>query len=101
MSAKTAALPGISGPGIAPLSIDAIDKAITKYERKKDERCKASPGEIAAKQELKALLHKHREKLPVNADGVPFYRADDVDYLLDETLKRQKVASEGGEGDED
>lgn len=100
MASKTAPLPGMTGAGIAPLSIPAIDKAISKYERKKDERCKASPGEIAAKQDLKAILHKHRDQLPMNSDGVPFYRYDDVDYLLEETLKRKKYAGDDTEGED-
>jgi hypothetical protein len=101
MSAKTGSLPGMSGEGVAPLSIASIDKAIDKYEQKKEQRCKASPGEIAAKQELLALLHKNRDKLPLNDDGHAFYRYEQVDYVLEETMKRKKVASEGdGAGEE-
>lgn len=36
---KQEALPGVDGPGVAPISIPEIDKAINKYERKKEARC--------------------------------------------------------------
>lgn len=91
--AKRDELPGMEGEGVAALEIEEIDKAIAKYQRKKEARCTASPGEIAAKQDLRDLLHKHRAKLPVNGDGVPFYRSEDRDYLLEEKLKVRKVES--------
>lgn len=85
---------GLTGEGVAPLSIAEIDKAIAKYERKKEARCAVSPAEIAAKTELREALHANRDRLPKNAEGVPFYRADDRDYLLEEKLKVVKVESE-------
>lgn len=92
--AKNQDLPGVDGPGVAPLKIPEIEKAINKYQRKKDERCQASPGEVAAKQELRALLHEHKSELPVNAQGIPFYRYDERDYLLEEKLKVQKIVTD-------
>lgn len=92
--AKTEELP-ISGEGVSPLKIEELEKAISKYERKKEARCNESPGEIAAKKELKALLHQFKDKLPVNGDGCPFYRCDDRDYVLTESLKVRKVNEEG------
>lgn len=88
---KTPDLPGMDGPGVAPISILAIDKAVDAYERKKDKRCEASPGEISAKRDLKELLGKHRDELPVNEDGQRFYRRDGVDYILTEVLKRHNA----------
>lgn len=99
MPKKQPELPAIDGPGVAPLEIKDIDKAISKYQRLKDVRCQASPGEIEAKQALKAVLHAHRDELPVNAEGVPFYRSEDRDYLLTESLKVRKV--EGAEDEDD
>lgn len=89
--AKNRELPGIEGEGVAPIEIPEIDKAIAKYQRKKEARCAASPDEIVAKKEVRELLHAHRDELPVNGDGVPFYRCDDRDYLLEEKLKVRKV----------
>lgn len=91
---KTAALPGMTGKGIAPLSIPAIDKAINSYERKKEKRCQASPGEVSAKRDLTALLAKHRDELPANEDGQRFYRYEGVDYIVDVVLKR-RAADDG------
>jgi len=90
---------GLSGAGVEPLEIPDVEKAIAKYQRKKEERCKVSPGEIAAKQELAEILHAHREELPVNGNGVPFYRCEDRDYLLLEKLKVRKVAAADDDDD--
>lgn len=92
-------LPGVVGKGVSHVKITAIDKAASKYEGKKEKRCQASPGEIAAKNELKELLHTHRDQLSVNAEGLKFYRFEGVDYILEETLKRRS-ADEGSDGEE-
>ena len=90
-------LPLGNAPGVAKLVIDAIDKAVSKYERKKEARCAISPAEVAAKDELLQALHDHRDKLPKNEDGNFFYRYEGVDYVLEESLKRKKVeAGDGG-----
>lgn len=94
MASKQADALEEGGPGVGLQKIASIEKAISKYERKKEERCKASPGEIAAKQELQKELHDHRKELPTK-DGIPFYRSDDRDYFLEEVLKVKKV--EAGE----
>lgn len=96
---KNTELPGMEGEGVAVLEIEEIDKAISKYQRKKEARCQVSPGEIEAKQELAAALHKHRNKLPLSPEGVPFYRSDGRDYLLLEKLKVRKI--ETPEDDDD
>ena len=90
---------GLSGSGVEPLNIPEVEKAIAKYQKKKEARCAVSPDEISAKNELRAALHKHREELPVNGEGTPFYRCDDRDYFLEEKLKVVKVDS--GDGDDD
>lgn len=74
-----------------PPSIPEVEKAISKYEKKKEARCSASPGEIAAKNELKEQLHANRDQLPINAEGQRFYRFEGVDYILEETLKRRSA----------
>lgn len=94
MSKKNQELPGVEGEGVSPLEIPEVDKAIAKYQKKKDARVAESPGELVAKRELKAILHQHRDQLPKNADGVPFYRYDDRDYLLEEKLKVKAVSDD-------
>lgn len=85
---------GLTGAGVEAIEIPEIEKAITKYQRLKEARCVASPPEIAAKTNLRQLLHEHRNKLPVNGDGTPFYRSDGRDYVLEEKLKVRKVEAE-------
>lgn len=96
---NTTPLPGLSGKGVAPLTIPALDKAITRYERAKEKRCQASPAEVSSKRELQALLHKNADQLPKNGDGHRFYRLDDVDYILEETMKRRRSAEGDDESD--
>lgn len=93
---KTAQLPGMTGAGVAPIEIAEVAKAITRYERAKEKRCQVSPDEIATKRALEATLHKHAGALPLNKDGNRFYRQDDVDYILKESLLRRR--SDDGEG---
>lgn len=98
--AKIEQLPGMTGKGVAPLTIPAIDKAVAKYERLKEKRCEASPGEIAAKQELTRLLHENADKLHKDEEGRRFYRVDGVDYILEEKLKRVKAETAIEDSDE-
>lgn len=91
---------GLTGPGVEAVEIPEIEKAISKYQRLKEARCVASPPEIAAKTALRTLLHQHRDKLPVNGDGTPFYRSDGRDYVLEEKLKVRKVET-ADDDDED
>lgn len=97
---STSDLPGIEGEGVSPLSIPELDKAINRYQKKKEARCEASPDEVAAKKEVRTILHAHRDELPVNGEDVPFYRYESRDYLLEEKLKVRAV-DEDGEGDEE
>lgn len=99
MSKNTPDLPGVKGEGVSPLSIPDLNKAINKYQKKKDARCEASPDELAAKKEVRQLLHQYRDQLPVTGDDVPFYRYDGKDYLLEEKLKVRTV-DEGGDESE-
>ena len=88
----------MTGPGVAPLRIEAIDKAAKKYEGFKEERAQISPEEKDAKLMLHALLLDNRDKLPTNADGKKFYRTDGVDYILDETMKRKSAKDSDASG---
>lgn len=91
---------GLTGEGVEPLEIPELDKAISKYQKKKTARCEASPDEISAKREVKAMLQKHRKDLPKNAEGISFYRCDDRDYLLDDKLVIHKVETDEDEEDD-
>ena len=95
---KNEELPGVTGKGVSPLCIKAIDKAIDDYQSAKDKRCKESPKEIAAKTVLLEVLHKHREELPNDEDGIPCYRYEDRIYRLTETVSITKVHDDSDEG---
>lgn len=98
MSSKNGELPGVTGKGVERLEIKEVEVAISRYEKKKAARCKESPGEIEAKQALQEVLHKHREELPKDEHGQPYYRTEidgvNVDFLLEEKLKRKKVSTD-------
>ncbi len=90
-----AELPLGGGKGVAPLVIPALAKAVGRYETAKNRRCSESPKEIAAKAELQDLLHKHRDELPRDKEGAPFYRCDERDYVLEEKMKIRAAGSPG------
>ena len=96
---KKPELPGMTGKGVEPMKIPALDKLISIYEKHKAARCAESPGELAAKKELKFALQQHKNSL-VTKDGVCFYRSAEFerDYILEEKLTVRKFADEE-EGD--
>jgi hypothetical protein len=98
---KPQELPGVTGPGVEPMSIPTLDKFIVKYETAKAKRCAESPGELQAKKELKFALHQQAASLPVNAEGFRFYRSSDYekDYTLEETLKVKSMNADAGDPD--
>lgn len=84
---------GLKGAGVEPLSIPALNKVIATYEQHKERRCAESPGEMAAKKELKFALQQHAAQLP-QIDGKPFYRFGDRDYILDQKMVIKHVADD-------
>ncbi len=97
----TPELAGVSGPGVSPLSLPALDKFISKSETQKAKRCAESPGELAAKKELKFAMHQNKASLPVNAEGISFYRSTEYekDYLLEEKLVAKKYGDDESDDD--
>lgn len=89
-SRKIVDLPGMEGPGVALVRIAAVDNAAAEYVRERDKRCRQTPKEIAAKQKLIGLLHKHEAKIGRDEAGVLRYEFDDTVIELkpgEETLK--------------
>lgn len=66
-------LPGVEGPGVAPIKIDEIDQLAEEYVKIRDKRCTISPKEIAAKQELIDAVKRHREQLGADEEGTIRY----------------------------
>ena len=93
---KTPSLPAMTGPGVETPKIPALDKLVRKYEAAKQKRVEASPDEIAAKNELKFALHQNAATLPVNSDGLRFYRSEEYekDFVLEEKLKMKKFGAD-------
>lgn len=85
---------GLKGKGVEPLVIPALNKVIATYEDHKERRCAESPGEMAAKKELKFALQQHAEQLPRDDKGNPFYRYGDKDYILDRKMVIKHVADD-------
>lgn len=75
------------GPGVARLMIPDIDVAVSRYEKMKQKRCEASPGEVAAKKELRMVLLANRDQLHQDDTGARFYRKNGKDYVIVETIK--------------
>lgn len=95
--AQTVELPGVEGPGVAPVKIAAIEKLAEDYIKERDKRVKLTPREVAAKQKLIDAIHKYRDKLGTAADGTVTYRYDDTLIILKpgkETLKVQSADEE-------
>ncbi len=95
---KVIELPGIEGPGVAPISIPRIDKLAAAYVRERDKRCEMTPKEIAAKQKLISALHDNVDKIGRDKDGVLTYRFDDMVIVLKpgkESLKVKAIDTEG------
>ena len=98
---KPQELPGVTGPGVEPMFIPTLDKFIVKYETAKAKRCAESPGELNAKKELKFALHQQAASLPLNAEGVKYYRSSEYekDYILEEKLTVKSINADAGEED--
>lgn len=87
-------LPGIQGPGVAPVSIPLINKLVAKYVHERDKRCAMTPREIAAKTELIDAMHENADKLGRDKSGALTYRHEDMVITLHpgkETLKVKSI----------
>lgn len=97
---KTADLPGISGKGVAPVRIKAVDEKAEEYVRVRDRRMGLTKKEVQAKNELIDLLHKNAEKIGADGEGIMRYEYDDVVVELSpgkEQLKVRTATNPAGE----
>lgn len=96
---KTSDLPGITGKGVAPVRIKAVDDAAEEYVKVRDRRMGLTKKEVQAKQTLIDLLHKNSEKIGADEEGIMRYEYDDVVVELSpgkETLKVRTASSPDG-----
>lgn len=96
---KVVELPGMTGDGVAPVSIPEIDKLCEPYIRERDKRMALTPKEVKAKENLIEAIHKHIRAgtLHPDSDGIVIYRFDDLKIILKpgkETLKVKSVDDE-------
>jgi hypothetical protein len=66
---RTADLPGVEGPGVAPVSIPEIETLADEYVVARDRRMKLTEKEVDAKQKLSTALHKHADTIGKNEAG--------------------------------
>lgn len=69
-------LPGVTGPGVAPVRIIEIDTLAEEYVKWKDKRALIGEKETAAKEALITEIHANAEKLG-SVDGTIRYRTAD------------------------
>jgi hypothetical protein len=66
---RTADLPGVEGPGVAPKSIPEIETLCDAYVVARNNRQRLTDKEVAAKQRLTEALHEHADEIGKNAEG--------------------------------
>lgn len=97
----TGDLPGIEGPGVAPVRIPKIEALADDYFKEKEKRCQQTPKEIAAKNKLIEALHEHAEEIGRNpTDQSIRYQYGDMVVLLKpgkEALQVKEVRAFEGE----
>lgn len=74
-------LPGVDGPGAAPVKIRELDKLADEYVFAKDMRITARDQEEKAKDALMAAMRTHREKLP-HKEATYWYEYDDKKVVM-------------------
>lgn len=85
---------GLTGKGVEKVKIKGLDAAISKWETAKSERAEKLTAEIAAKQQVFALMKKHQDELPKNEAGFTIYDDGEKTYILEEKLKSKKHDSD-------
>lgn len=96
----TGDLPGIEGPGVAPVRIAKIDKLLDAYIVEKDKRCAMTPKEVAAKGKLVDAIHENAEKIGRDSDGTIVYRSGDHVVVLKPGKELLSVKDAPALGDE-
>lgn len=74
-------LPGVTGPGVAPVRIIEIDTLAEEYVKWKDKRALIGEKEKTAKEALITEIHANAEKLG-SVDGMISYRSGDLMITL-------------------
>lgn len=89
--ARTSDLPGITGKGVAPKRIRAVDEKAEDYVKVRDRRMALTKKEIQAKNELIDILHKNATDIGADDEGIMRYEYDDVVVELSPGKEQLKV----------
>lgn len=82
MTTKPTELPGIEGPGVAPVAIEEIDQLVDAYVLRRDARMERTRQEVDAKSKLIIALHANVDKIGKDKDGAIVYRHQDLIVTL-------------------
>jgi hypothetical protein len=93
-------LPGMTGPGVAPVSIAEVDKLVDKYVVARDARLTQLKLEVEAKEKLIASLHAHADEIGKDSDGTIVYRHAELIATLSPGKEDLKVKTIKGEENE-
>lgn len=85
-------------PGVAPIKITALTKAMREYRVARDERVLASQKELPAKAKVLTLMHANEDKLRGD-DGVIRYQCDGKIAKI--VPKKEGITFEDAEVDDD
>ncbi len=93
---------GLKGKGAERVVIAAVDRAVNKYVRARDERMELTKKEVEAKTTLIRVMRENKAKISEDADGTLIYRHDDLLVTLKhgkDDLKVRTDASDDENGD--
>jgi hypothetical protein len=93
-------LEGMSGPGVAKVSIPELDNLGDSYLKERDKRMRQTPKEVEAKKKFIAALHENEEKIGRDPDGVLRYPLEGVIFELKMTEEKLSVRKATDEDEE-
>jgi hypothetical protein len=94
---KIVDLPGMTGPGVAPVKLASVDKLISRYINARDERMELTKKEVEAKTKLIDELRANKAKIGEQPDGTIVYKHDDLVCTLKHGKDDLKVRTEEDE----
>lgn len=94
---KLVELPGVTGKGVAPVSIPTINKLCDAYVKERDKRCEQTPHEVAAKKKLIDAIHAAVDvgQIQPDSNGEVVYRYEDTIITLKRGEEKLKVKEVG------
>jgi hypothetical protein len=90
-------LPGITGPGVAPVAIAEVNDLVDQYVTRRNRRMELTALEVESKRALIALLRANTDKLVADPSGTIVYRHNDLIVTLRTGKDELKVRTEGTE----